>query len=261
MASDDYIDINRNAWNLKTAVHLNSDFYRIDSYTSLKEIELNLLGDITGKTVLHLQCHFGQDSLSLARMGARVTGADLSDKAIEAAREIAAKEGIAAKFICSDLYALPEVLDEKFDIVFASYGTIGWLPDMDKWAAVVSHFLKPGGRFVFVEFHPVIWMFDGKFKEIEYSYFKKEVIVENITGSYADRDADISYQTHSWNHSLSEVIGSLLKHGVNLSRFEEHDYSPYPCFKNLTEVAPDKYRFTHFYDKLPMVYAIEGHKA
>lgn len=163
-ANTNYIEKNRQSWNQRTELHVTSAFYDVPGFingaSSLKDIELQLLGDVTGKTILHLQCHFGQDTLSLARLGATVTGIDLSDKAIEAARELAQKVQQDATFICCDLYDLPNYLDEQFDIVFTTYGTIGWLPDLDKWAKIVSRYLKPGGQFVFVEFHPVAWMFD-----------------------------------------------------------------------------------------------------
>ena len=151
-----YIEINRESWNHRTEVHLKSEFYDLEGFikgkSSLNPIELNLLGDIAGKRILHLQCHFGQDTISLSRLGAEVTGVDFSDKAIESAKKIADQTGSSAKFICCDIYDLPDHLDEKFDIVFTSYGTIGWLPDLDKWAKIVSNYLKPNGTFVFVEF-------------------------------------------------------------------------------------------------------------
>src|SRR5690606_6870502 len=132
--TENYIDINKALWNEKTKHHVESEFYDMQGFekgeTSLKEIELELLGDIRGKKILHLQCHFGQDSLSLARMGANVTGVDLSDSAIAKAQELAGKLEVDAQFICSDIYDLPNNLDEQFEIVFTSYGVIGWLPDM-----------------------------------------------------------------------------------------------------------------------------------
>ena len=170
MTEPNYIDINKKSWNNKVDFHVQSDFYDLDGFlkgnTSLNDIELALLGDIKGKSILHLQCHFGQDTISLARLGAAVTGIDLSDKAIEKARELSLKTDTAASFICCNIYDLPQHLDKQFDIVFTSYGTIGWLPDLDKWAHIVSRFLKPTGRFVFVEFHPVVCMFGDDFKEI-----------------------------------------------------------------------------------------------
>jgi SAM-dependent methyltransferase len=178
----DYIDKNKALWNKRTDYHFQSQFYNVDKFikgeSSLNEIELALLGDVANKTILHLQCHFGQDTLSLARLGAIATGVDLSDKAIEKAKELAEKINSNARFICCNIYDLPGYLHEKFDIVFTSYGTIGWLPDLNKWAKLIADYLKPGGTFILVEFHPVVWMFDSDFTKIEYSYFKKEPIVE-----------------------------------------------------------------------------------
>lgn len=261
---EDYKEINKTAWNLKTDIHVHSGFYDNESFlkgeSSLQSIELNLLGDIKDKSILHLQCHFGQDSISLSRLGAQVIGIDLSDKAINYARNMAKELKTDTKFICSDLYALPDVLDEKFDIVFTSYGVIGWLPDMKQWAEVISHYLKPGRRFIMVEFHPVVWMFDDEFKTIAYNYFNAGEIVEQLEGSYTDQSADIQYMTVTWNHSLSEVINSLIQVGIRIYQFEEFDYSPYDCFTHTVRIDKNKYRIKHFENKLPMIYAVEGIK-
>ncbi|HEY0897662.1 MAG TPA: class I SAM-dependent methyltransferase, partial [Sphingobacteriaceae bacterium] len=171
----DYIEINRQSWNNRTAAHLNSAFYDMPAFlegkSSLKAIELKLLGDLKGKSALHLQCHFGQDTISLERLGATVTGVDLSDQAIESARSIAAQLGSGARFICCNVYDLADHLDGQFDVVFSSYGTISWLPDLAAWARLITRFLKPGGTFVFAEFHPVVWMFDDHFRQVRYNYF------------------------------------------------------------------------------------------
>ena len=181
-STSNYIKKNKTLWNKRTDYHFNSEFYDVDNFingkSSLNDIELDLLGDIKNKTILHLQCHFGQDTLSLARLGAIVTGVDLSDNAINKAKELAVKLNSNARFICCDVYDLPEHLKEKFDIVFTSYGTIGWLPDLNKWARLIADFLKPGGTFILVEFHPFLWIFDNDFNNVEYSYFKSEPIVE-----------------------------------------------------------------------------------
>jgi SAM-dependent methyltransferase len=256
----DYLEKNRQLWNARTDVHLESEFYDLKSFlqgrSSLNEIELKLLGDLKGKTVLHLQCHFGQDSISLARLGAEVTGIDLSDAAIAKARELASQTGATAEFICSDVYDLPNHLDRKFDLVFTSYGTIGWLPDLDKWAKVVAHFLKPGGKFVFAEFHPVVWMFDNALENIAYSYFNREAIIETENGTYADQNSAIALESVGWNHDLGEVLGSLLKNNLELNSFEEFDYSPYNVFPNMTEAEPGKFRVAHLNGKIPLVYAL-----
>ena len=192
-----YIEINRQSWNNKVDIHLNSEFYDQQGFlagnSSLNEIELSLLGDLNGKSALHLQCHFGQDTISLTRLGAKATGVDLSDKAIDTARKIAIETHSNASFICCDIYDLPDHLNEQFDLVFTSYGTIGWLPDLNKWATVIAQFLKPQGKFVFVEFHPVVWMFDDDFQQIINNYSNTGPIVETIEGTYAEKNANISY--------------------------------------------------------------------
>ena len=228
--------------------------------TSLKSIELDLLGDVSGKSILHLQCHFGQDSLSLARMGATVTGVDLSDTAIKTAQDLSAKINTKADFICSDVFDLTNHLDKQFDIVFTSYGTIAWLPDLEKWAKIVSHFLKPGGTFVFVEFHPVIWMFDDDFKDIIYRYFKSEPIVEIETGTYAQKNAALESKVITWNHSIASVVSNLIDHNIEIRRLQEFDYSPYDCLNHLEAIEPGKYRIKHLGDKIPMTYALLGTK-
>ena len=259
-----YIDINRQAWNSKTDTHLKSEFYNVEGFlngkSSLNEIEINLLGDLKGKSILHLQCHFGQDTISLSRLGAHATGVDLSDLAIDRARQLAKDALASAQFICSDIYDLPNHLDEKFDIVFASYGVIGWLPDLQKWAGVISNFLQPGGKLVFVEFHPFVWMFDNNFENIAYRYFNSGPIIETETGTYADKTADLSIKTVAWNHSLGEVINSLIANGLTINSFDEYDYSPYNCFNKTVEYEPNKYRIAHLGDKIPMVYALTADK-
>lgn len=261
---NNYIEINRQSWNNRTDTHLKSEFYDLEGFlngrTSLNSIELNLLGDVTDKTILHLQCHFGQDTISLNRLGAEVTGVDLSDKAIESARQIANDTHSTANFICCDIYDLENHLDKKFDIVFTSYGTIGWLPDLNKWGKLISNFLKPNGKFVFVEFHPVVWMFDENFEKIDYNYFNTEPIVETEIGTYADRDADISQSYVTWNHSISEVLGGLINNGLELITMEEYDYSPYNCFNKTIEIEPKKFRIAHLDNKIPMVYAVVAKK-
>lgn len=257
---ENYLEINKNSWNAKVDYHLKSDFYFVEEFiagkTSLNEPELKLLGDIKGKKILHLQCHFGQDSISLARMGAIVTAVDLSDKAISEARILADKCGVKVNFIESDVYNLPTILDEKFDIVFTSYGTIGWLPDLEKWAKVIAHFLKKGGKFVFAEFHPVVWMFDDDFTKIAYDYSSKEPIVETYEGTYADRNADISQKYVMWNHSLADVFQSLINQKLEIKTFEELDWSPYACFKHTVEFEKGKFRINSFEKKIPLVYTL-----
>ncbi|MEJ5962837.1 class I SAM-dependent methyltransferase [Pedobacter immunditicola] len=259
-----YIAINKQSWNNRIDSHLKSDFYDVDGFlkgnSSLNDIELELLGEVKGKSILHLQCHFGQDTISLGRLGAKVTGVDLSDEAIKRANELAQKSNVNATFICCDIYDLPQYLTEQFDIVFTSYGTIGWLPDLDQWANLISRFLKPNGKFVFVEFHPFVWMYDDDFEKIKYNYFNTGAIVETESGTYADRDAEIHQEYVMWNHSMSEVLNSLIKNGLEIHSLDEFDYSPYNCFNKTIEVEPKKYRIKHLGNHIPMIYSIKAEK-
>lgn len=260
----DYLEINKANWNERTEVHFQSQMYGVEAFikggNTLKGIELNLLGEITGKRILHLQCHFGQDTISLSRMGAKVTGVDFSDKAIERARELARRAQSDTRFILSDVYSLPTVLDEAFDMVFTSYGTIGWLPDIKRWARVVSHFIRPGGTFVFAEFHPVVWMMSDDFSQIQYRYFNDEAIVEESDTTYTGGQLSASTKSVGWNHGLAEVIQALLDQGLQLEQLEEFDYSPYDCFDQIVEIEPGKYQIKGLEGKIPMVYALKASK-
>ncbi len=258
---EDYLQYNRANWNARTEAHLKSKFYDVAGWLagkeSLREIELGLLpDDLGGKTILHLQCHFGQDTLSLARRGASVTGVDLSDAAITAARELTDRAGLTARFINCDLYSLPEHLEETFDIVFTSYGTIGWLPDLDRWAAIVSRYLKPGGQFVFVEFHPFVWLWNEERTAIKYPYFNRDPIVEEESGSYTDQSEGVSGTVVSWDHPVSCVITSLLDRGLRLRHFEEYDYSPYDCFPDTVRVGEDRWQLRQLAGQIPLTYAL-----
>jgi ubiquinone/menaquinone biosynthesis C-methylase UbiE len=260
----DHIDINRKLWNQKTEIHYNSDFYDVDSFIkgkdSLNPIEIGLLGKIKGKKILHLQCHFGLDTISLSRHGALTAGIDFSENAIEKAKQLNELLETNARFIQSDVYQLPEILDEKFDIVFTSYGVIGWLPDMNKWAKIINQFLKPGGEFIMVEFHPIIWMFSYDFKQIEFNYMDSAPIIEELEGTYTDREAQIKEKSVSWNHGLSTVLDSLIKTGLLITDFKEYNYSPYDCFEKTVKVDEGKFKIKGLEDKIPMIYSLKAIK-
>jgi SAM-dependent methyltransferase len=269
---NEYFSANKNLWNQRTAIHKDSSFYNLAGFKAgenvLTPIELNELPDVKGKSMLHLQCHFGMDSLNWARLGAHVTGVDLSDVAIGEAKKLNEELGLNAKFICANVYDLdprnteskipPSEDGEAFDIVFTSYGTIGWLPDLDKWADIVSHYLKPGGIFYIAEFHPVVWMFDDAFTHIKYYYNNRELIITENEGTYTDTDhkSDIKGKEYSWNHGLSEVFMALIKAGLTIDSFNEYMYSPYPCFSNTVETEKGKWQIKGMEGKIPMVYSI-----
>ena len=271
---DLYFKANKNLWNQRTAVHKDSDFYNLAGFKAgesvLTSIELNELGDVKGKTMLHLQCHFGMDSLDWARRGAKVTGVDLSDIAIEEAKKLNEELGLDAKFICANVYDIAISKNEKaetppseglgeaetFDIIFTSYGTIGWLPDLQPWAKMIAERLKPGCTFYLAEFHPVVWLFDDDFTHIKYAYENRGVIVTENQGTYTDRNADIRGKEYSWNHSISEVLNALIHAGLKIEMFNEHMYSPYPCFRNVVEFETGKWHIKGLEGKIPMVYSL-----
>jgi ubiquinone/menaquinone biosynthesis C-methylase UbiE len=256
----DYLSANRRLWNQRVASHMASKFYDNESFiagrNSLNDIERNLLGNVIGHDVLHLQCHFGQDTLSLARMGAQVTGVDFSDVAIAEARRLNQQLSLNAEFICCDVLQLPQVHDAVYDWVFASYGVIGWHPDLEAFMRVVAHFLKPGGQCLLVEFHPVLWMMSANFERLEHSYFNRTVIIETHQSSYTD-NSDLAEPLieYGWNHSLSEVMNAAFRQGLCLTHFNEYDYSPYNCF-SATVATEQGFQIKGKEGLLPMVYSL-----
>jgi len=267
-----FVNINRHLWNDKVDYHVASPMYNVAGFLSgvdsLNKIESDLLGDVQGKRILHLQCHFGLDSLSLARRGAKhVTGVDFSDRAIEKARELAESTNLTAstRFICCNIYDLQEHLscdqDELFDIVFTSYGVITWLPDINRWSSLISRYLKSNGVFIIVEFHPILWIFDETFSRIEYSYFNEKVLVSESNGSYADRNAPISNQCVEWNHSLSEIVQSIINHGLRIDSLQEFDYSPYDTFLKTVKTENGFYQIKGLEKKIPMIFALKATKS
>lgn len=261
--AENYLELNRELWNERTRHHLHSAFYDLPGFlagkSSLNAIELAALGDVRGKSVLHLQCHFGQDTLSLARMGASACGIDLSDNAIAEAKKLAAQLQLDASFVCCNVYDVPDHVTQQFDIVFSSYGTIGWLPDLDRWAEVIAAKLKPGGMFVFAEFHPVVWMFDEQFEKVAYPYLNVAPIIEKEKGTYTDREAPIEQTSVSWNHGLGEVITALSRHGLRVDLLEEYDYSPYNCFRRMVKTEKG-WQIEGLEGKLPLVYCLRASK-
>ncbi len=258
----EHLEINKNSWNNRLQSHLDSDFYFLEDFingkNSLNKIELDLLDDITDKRILHLQCHFGQDTISLSRMGANCVGVDISDKSIDKGIELAKICKTNTEFVCSNVYDFQNPSKEKYDIVFTTYGTISWLPDLDKWAKVIAENLKEGGELVFVEFHPVIWMFDDDVDKVGYNYFNDGPQIEEETGTYADQGADIRQKYVNWNHSISEVVTSLIKAGLKIEHLGEYDYSPYPFIAKTIESEKGKYRVEHTGNKIPLVYSIKA---
>lgn len=261
-----HLETNRILWDKKTSVHKDTEFYNLKGFlkgaTSLKEIELAALKDrVAGKSILHLQCHFGQDSLSFARLGAKVTGVDFSEKSIALARSLNDELGLDANFVVSDVYSLPKNLMGQFDYVFTSYGVLTWLPDLDRWASVVANFLKPGGTFYIAEFHPTVYMYDHATHKIGYRYFDHTDPYEEVEeGTYADANADIAQREYFWSHSLAAVFQSLIKQKLQVIDFQEFDFSPYDCFPNMQKVASERYVYGDLINRMPHVFSLEMKK-
>ncbi len=259
-----YFDANKKLWDKAASINANSKFYSVEKFkqgkSSLNYVELEALGNVKGKSILHLQCHFGQDTLSLARMGANITGVDFSSEAISLANKLKIELKLNADFICCNIYDLKKYLNKKFDIVYTSYGVIGWLPDLGKWAEIISSFLKPSGMFFMVEFHPFIWMFDNKIEKIKYPYFNSGVIKEKIKGIYSDRNANMEAVEYGWNHALSEVFSSLTGNGLQINEFNEFPFSFYNCFPNMIKGKDGYFRIKHLKNYFPLMYSIKAVK-
>ena len=248
-----YYDQNSRHWDNRARVHSSksSDFYNIEEFlngkSTLLPLEKSTLGNIKGKKILHAQCHIGFDTISLARMGAEVTGVDFSLEAIRKAKEFAYHLQTQVTFIQSNIFDLPktELPENSFDIVYASYGVLCWIDDLSKWTATLSKYLKPGGMFLLIDDHPyvsTIELENNKY-EIKYNYFKNpepfEFIVENsYTGEKFKLDVKKSYE---WNHSIDEIIMSFLKSGLSITSFYEYDFNFWQRFPFLTKSSEGFY--------------------
>ena len=228
---------NRRLWDAWTEIHLGSAFYDVESFRDgrdpirVRDYEREEIGSVDGKTLLHLQCHFGLDTLSWARLGARVTGADFSQPAVDAARALASDLDLDARFVQSDVYALADALDEQFDIVYTSRGVLGWLPDIRRWAQVVAHFVKPGGVFYITEVHPIAMVLADEEVEpgelrLAYPYWEHgSPLTFEVKGSYADRSASTEgLVEHGWDHSMGEIVSALIDAGLRIEFLHEFDF-------------------------------------
>lgn len=254
----DYLHINKEAWDKRTKVHVGSTFYDVDAFkdgkSSLNAIELRQVGHVEGKKLLHLQCHFGQDTLSWVREGAKVTGVDLSTEAIEQANNLKLSLGLEATFVAKDIYQFGHENKEKFDIVFTSYGVLCWLPDLSQWAKTIASSLTKGGEFHLVEFHTFNDLLCG------YSYFPQPEPDVEEEGTYTENCDGEKSKMVTWAHSLSEVINALISAGLSIEQFKEYPYSPYKCFEGLDHVSGMGYQMLHKGQQVPLLYSIKARK-
>ncbi len=261
---DEYIETNRDLWDGWARLHAESSFYRVDEFKAggsvLKEVELAELPDVKGKSMLHLQCHFGLDTLSWARMGARVTGVDFSGEAIALARGLSDETGLPGRFIQSNIYDLPKVLDEAFDIVFTSYGVLCWLPDVTGWAQVAARYVREGGTFYMVEFHPILDVLSEDGERIENSYFpRSQPLSYETQGSYAVASEKV-HRAFEWVHPLSEVITALVSAGLTVEHVHEFPFTVDDYWDVFEAQGPGRFGLAGRPNTLPLMYSIRAHR-
>jgi len=261
-----YFEVNKDTWNKKVSIHKTSEFYDVEGFkkgeNSLNAYELNEVGDVKGKRLLHLQCHFGQDTLSWSRLGAKCTGVDLSDEGIKEAKKLNNELGLDAIFIESNLYDVPKKVKGKFDIVFTSYGVVGWLPDLKTWGEIIASKLKKGGVFYMIEFHPIVWMYDflQTPPKLTYPYLNKDVIYEEYNGTYTNSDAAIVSKEYGWNHGLGEVVTALTNAGLQIEFLHEFEKSPYNSFPEMDKTEDGMFILKENQRMFPLVYSIRATK-
>ena len=258
----DYAKLNKVWWDAVTPIHASSDLYDLKSFkkgnTSLFSVELNEMGDVKEKKLLHLMCHFGMDTLSWAREGADVTGVDISDQSISFAKKISAEMHIPARFICSDLYELNNVLNEEFDIIFMSYGVLCWLSSLKKWSELLRRFLKKGGMFYITEIHPFTTVLNYKF-QIEFDYFDKGPHVDDSPGTYSDWDADIQGTTYIWFHPLSSVINAIINAKFDIEFVHEFPYTMYEQFPGkMKKDSQGRYFLKDTSIQIPLLFSLKA---
>jgi SAM-dependent methyltransferase len=271
MSNADSFAANRAWWDGVVEAHVNSPMYLTQAFRAggdtLHPIESAEIGDVAGKTLVHLQCHFGLDTLSLARRGAKVAGLDFSANALAQARRLAEEAGIDARFVESNVYDAAKALGETYDIAYVTWGAINWLPDLDRWARVVAAILKPGGFLYLLEGHPYALVLDQKTAEEPltpgwpyFAHTAPQVIDQD--GTYADRDAKLVHtRTHEWAHPISEILGALIGAGLTIEMFHEHERLAWQLWPCLEYDGNRMYRLPEGKPPLPLSFSIKARKA
>ena len=275
---DQYREANRARWDESVAVHAASEFYGVDRFlageSTLLPLDLDEVGDVAGKSLLHLQCHFGLDTLSWARLGAEVVGVDFAPSAVDTAREIAAQAGLNAEFVESELYASPEVMRDRlgtFDLVYVNIGALCWLPDIAGWAKVCAGFLTDGGQLYLRDVHPITFSVDDDAPvgelPLRYPYFETEQPLHwSGDGDYADPAASFEHQeSYEWNHGLGQIVTAVLEAGLQLDFLHEQDWTVYPALPWLVETERGVWRLPDVEGKpdrrLPLMFSLRATKA
>ena len=271
-SGDDYRAINHANWESRVPVHATSETYRLDRFATepdllseVVEFDRPRLGDVSGLDVVHLQCHMGNDSLSLARLGARVTGLDFSASALEEARRVSAAGGPHVEYVEADVYDAVEVLGrERFDLVYTGIGALCWLPSVTRWADTVAALLRPGGELFIREGHPVLWALDDPRPDglpvLAFPYFETDGVHFSEEETYVDQDGPLaSPDIVHFNHGLAEIFNALWSAGLEITMFEEHDTVPWnPLGDAMHEVGGGEFRLVDRPERLPCSYTLRA---
>ena len=263
-----YFEVNKNRWKELLSIHTISGGYDVKGFlnggNSLHSVELEALPDVAGKSLLHIQCYFGLDTLSWARRGAEVTGVDFNERAIEYARMLADKVDLQAEFINCNIYDLEKYLDKQFDIVYTSYGVLCWLNDIEEWARIIARHLKPGGIFFIAEFHPFSWIYDEndqKELRIKYSYWHENEPTKGTseTSYAADGYKLKNIETYEWTHPIGTVATALIEAGLTIQWLHEYPFSvDKDQFKFMQKDQKGYWRLPS--DPIPLMYSIKAIK-
>jgi SAM-dependent methyltransferase len=265
--------VNRANWDDRAPAHAASPEYGLARFVAdpsflsdVVRFDRPRLGDLTGQRAVHLQCHIGTDTLSLARLGARMTGLDFSPAGLEVARKLAADAGTPITYVESDLYSAPSVLENGvFDLVYTGIGALCWLPDVRRWAGVVATLLRPGGRLFIREGHPMLWSIDESRTDalvVGYPYFETpEPMVFDEPGTYVTSDREFTANlTHEWNHGLGEIVSAVLGAGLELTALEEHNTVPWEGLPGRMTEDDGEWRLTEHPERLPLTYTLQAVK-
>jgi SAM-dependent methyltransferase len=262
MSEIDYLTVNRANWNERVAIHVASDFYDVPGFRAgadpLRSFEVEEVGDVTGKSLAHLQCHFGLDTLAWARRGAQVSGLDLSEKAIETATALAQECELQARFVAADVYDAPAALGGTYDIVYTGIGALVWLPDLWRWAEVVAALLKPGGFLYLSEFHPVTDMLDDATGSTVISdYFDGEPRIYDEPHTYTGSETLTNTTSVQFQHTMGEVISALAAAGLRIDFLHEHDHTLFKRFESL-ETRNGSYQLPEGRPRVPLMFSIRA---
>ncbi len=263
----DHLETNRANWDERVAHHVTSEFYDTAGFIAgtndpLRDFELAELGDVAGKDLVHLQCHFGLDTLAWARRGAHVWGLDFSGSAIEAARDVADRAGLEATFVEADVHdAVAAFEGRTFDIVYTGFGALIWLPDMVRWAGVVHDLLRPGGVLYLAEFHPITHVFGDDDRRIAYDYFDPGPYEWDDAETYVGGDARIEHsRSIEWQHTLSEVVNAVIGAGFVVESLGEHPFTLFPRWPDLVQPAHGRFELPAGSPRIPLIYSLRARR-